>query len=131
MKDDTQKFIVETILHSVILIIFEVILLAIIIPNPASFIYGLLFGYAFCLIFFSLMYLNISRALDMTETGAKRYMFANYMARYFLTACILLISAMYPFLSIYTCFLGLLTIKIVLYIKNLINYIKGNKTPLI
>lgn len=128
MNDSIKTFMRRTILSGLGLVLFEAVLLFFFTENYIKYISGLLFGFLFNVLFFRLMYLNISKALNMQETKAKTYIFTNYMARYILSGFVLFIAAMYPQLSLYTCFLGLLTIKLVLHLKNFYNYISKKTT---
>lgn len=115
---DTNKMIKRVIIHSLIFVAIVSIALFFIFDQPMKYILGLLFGYAFNLVFFRLMYLNISKAMDMTEDKAKSYITVNYIARYIISGFVLLIAASYSYLNIFTCFIGLLSIKLVIHLRN-------------
>ncbi|NLW52996.1 MAG: hypothetical protein GXY87_06525 [Tissierellia bacterium] len=126
--DSTQSLIFNIIKYSVLLVVFESVLIFLFLDNPLRYFLGLMFGFFFNLIFFRLMYLNVNKVVGMTQGKAKSYIFANYLARYIITGFVLFIAGSYSQLNIFTCFLGLLTIKIVIYIRNFILMIKSRKT---
>lgn len=126
--ESTQSLIFNIIKYSVLLVVFESVLIFLFLNNPLRYFLGLMFGFFFNLIFFRLMYLNVNKVVGMSEGKAKRYVFANYLARYIITGFVLLIAGLYSQLSIFTCFLGLLTIKIVIYIRNFVLTIKTRQT---
>lgn len=48
----------------------------------------------------------------------RAYMFLNYLSRYIITGIVLYISAKSPKMEIFTCFIGLINVKIALYANN-------------
>ncbi len=124
--NNTEKYMAQVVKVSLCLVIVESILIFLLMGEEAShYFFGLVFGYFFNLIFFRLMYLNAKRVVEMQEKKAKRYMVFNYFMRYILTGFILFIAAKYPQMSLYTCFLGLLTIKLSVYIDHIIRQRKS------
>lgn len=124
--NDTKNMIKRVIIHSLIFVILTSIILLLIFEHPLKYILGLLFGYFFNLVFFRLMYLNITKAMDMKEDKARSYITINYIARYIISGFVLFIAASYSYLNIFTCFIGLLSIKLVIHIRNFFILMKSS-----
>lgn len=109
---------IKIIKHAFFLWLLEIGFFFVIRENILHNIYGLLLGGVVNILFFRLMYLNINKVLDGKVKNVQAYIFINYFARYAITGCILYIAAVQENISLYSCFLGLLSIKIVIYLQN-------------
>lgn len=118
--NQTEQYMLKIFKVTLAVILFETLVILIFFNTPLRLIFGLLFGYIFSLIFFRLIYLNVSRAVDMSVSKAKRYMTLNYAARYIITGAVLVIAGLYSQLSLFTCFLGLLSVKLAIYLNNFV-----------
>lgn len=117
----------KTIKYSFAIFIFEAILIFVFGNPPMKYLGGLLLGYVFNLIFFRIMYLNAKSKVEMQAKRAKRFSIINYTARYAITGVILYIAAVSPKLSLLTCFIGLLSIKLAIYVSTIVDYFKSAK----
>lgn len=108
----------EIVRNAVILMLLEIILFFCIGAKFKEHLYGLLLGGFVNILFFRLMYLNIVKVVDKKIKNIQAYIFMNYIARYCITGLILFIAATNENISLYSCFLGLLSIKIVIHIQN-------------
>lgn len=98
--------------------LLEGLILALVGKNLGENLYGLLLGGFTSILFFRLLFLNITKIMDGKIKNVQVYIFSNYIARFLLTGCILYISATNKNINLFTCFLGLLSIKIVIHIQN-------------
>ena len=119
---ENDKFVNSIIKKAGLLIFIESILL-IFLDNSIPLILGLLFGGIISIVFFKITYVNIQYLIDKTERQAKRIMIINYTIRYFISGLVLFVCAKSDNLNIFTCFLGLLSIKLTFYTNNMISLI--------
>lgn len=119
---ENDKFVNSIIKKAGLLILIEAILL-IFLDNRITLILGLLFGGIISILFFRITYVNIQYIINKTERQAKRIMIINYTVRYFISGLVLFVCAKSSNFNIFTCFLGLLTIKLTFYINNVISLV--------
>lgn len=120
---ENEKYVNNIIIKVIILLIVESIILLIFFNNVLPKILGLLLGGLVSIAFFRILYLNIVSAIEKTEAQAKRYMAINYSVRYLISGIIFFIAAKSSYLNIFTCLIGMLSIKFVFYINNLFSLI--------
>lgn len=120
---ENEKYVNNIIIKVLILLIVESIILLIFFDNVLPKILGLLLGGVVSISFFKILYLNIVSAIEKTEAQAKRYMAINYSVRYLISGLIFFIAAKSSYLNIFTCLIGMLSIKFVFYINNLFSLI--------
>lgn len=104
----------------IVMIIFSLTVYIIgtfIVTNKISWAIGVTFGLIFSLLKLKLMEKTISKAVLLPPAKAKNYMSAHYMLRYFLTAVVLVISALEPSINLMGVFFGMLSMKIGAYAK--------------
>lgn len=118
---------IKIIKYAIFLWLFEIVFFFAIKESLLQNIYGLLLGGFVNLLFFRLMYLNINKVLEGRVKNVRAYIFINYLARYTITGFILYIAAVREDISLYSCFLGLLSIKIVIYLQNFCNMYLNKK----
>lgn len=118
---------IKIIKYAVFLWLLEIVFFFVAKENLLQNIYGLLLGGVVNLLFFRLMYLNINKVLGGKVKNVRGYIFINYLARYAITGFILYIAAVREDISLYSCFLGLLSIKIVIYLQNFCNMYRNRK----
>lgn len=126
--DSVQKFMLRIVRYSLGLFIIESLLIFIFVQDPLKYFLGLLLGYVFNLIFFRLMYLNAKSKVEMGVKGAKSFTRINYMVRYLITGVIFYVAAVHPKLSLLTCFIGLLNIKMAIYVSAFYDFLKSKKS---
>ncbi|WP_326511678.1 ATP synthase subunit I [Clostridium intestinale] len=93
------------------------------IPNPKSYIYGLMFTTTITILNFRLMSMNIEKAIDMPGKNINKYILVNYTFRYIIYGIAVIISFLADYINIYTALFGLFTIKIVIISDALIEWI--------
>lgn len=89
-------------------------IMALTIPNPKTYIYGLMFTTTIAIINFRLMSMNIEKAIEMPQSNIKKYILMNYLFRYIIYGIVITIAFLADYINIYTALLGLFTIKIVI-----------------
>lgn len=85
------------------------------------FITGIFFGTVIAILNFRLLYLTIERAVTMHPERARKYTVSRYLIRYALTAMVILVSINSPLLNTLGTVIGLLTIKLVILQRDLLN----------
>lgn len=125
--NDINKFVNNIILKNLIFIVIQMIIIIIFFKNFIPLILGLLVGGGLSIIFFRIIYLNLIQAMDSGVKGAKRIMTINYIVRYIISGLVLFVCAKSPYFNIFTCALGLISIKLTLYINNVYSLISGKK----
>lgn len=113
-----NSYFFKIVRNALLLILFEGVILFFVGRNSTQYLYGLLLGGFASILFFRLLFLNIIKIMDLKIKNVHAYIFSNYIARFVLTGCILYISATNERINLFTCFLGLLSIKIVIHIQN-------------
>lgn len=121
----TQAFIVK------ILIIFDLFAIGIsflVLKTPMPFIMGLVFGSAISLLNFIELANTLSRAVGMPPDKAQTYTVIKYFIRYIVTAIVLYVSIVAPYINVLGTILGLIIIKIIILVTNLLgdkNYFRN------
>lgn len=121
----TQAFIVK------ILIIFDLFAIGIsflVLKTPMPFIMGLVFGSAISLLNFIELANTLSRAVAMPPDKAQTFTVVKYFIRYIVTAIVLYVSIVAPYINVLGTILGLIIIKIIILVTNLLgdkNYFRN------
>lgn len=121
----TQAFIVK------ILIIFDLFAIGIsflVLKTPMPFIMGLVFGSAISLLNFIELANTLSRAVGMPPDKAQTFTVIKYFIRYIVTAIVLYVSIVAPYINVLGTILGLIIIKIIILVTNLLgdkNYFRN------
>lgn len=128
MKEN-DKYVLDIILKALAIIVIESILIFVIFRNDFfPLFFGLLLGGLINIAFFYVLYKNIIVAIDKTEEKAKRYITMNYTIRYIISGIVLFVAAKSDYLNVFTCLLGLYTIKLALYLNNLKTFFNGRNS---
>lgn len=125
--EDNDKYVQDIIKKSIVLIIIELIIVSLFFKNPLPLILGFIIGGGLAIIVFRMIYLSILLAIGKDEVKAKRFMVLSYGLRYLIYGGVLYLGHKTGFYNIFTTAIGLITIKLVLYINNFISLIKGRK----
>lgn len=113
----------KTMLGAMAIAIIMSGIMRIIISNPKSYIYGLMFTTTITILNFRLMSINIEKAIDMPGGNINKYILVNYIFRYIIYGIAITISFLADYINIYTALFGLFTIKIVIISDALIEWI--------
>ena len=124
MKDRfTNEYIALT--GGLCLVVSGVLLVALRYPKPA--VLGWIFGCLIAMAMFKLMYLTLLRALDKPEAQAARYTGIHYLLRFAIYAVVLIVAAKAEYLSLVGTFFGLLSVKYVILLRNMFDYLRSKK----
>lgn len=118
IKDIIKKAVLFLILESIILLFFN---------NRLSLVLGLLLGTVVSIISFITIYWNILIILGENSTRAKKIMIIGYIFRYMIYAIVIYFSLKSEYLNLITCTIGLLNIKLVLYLNNIFSFFDKRK----
>ena len=124
---NTNQYFNKIVIRVLILLALESILFFVFSEQYLPLITGVIVGGIFNLIFFKIIHLNIISAIEKTPIQAKRMMVINYIIRYIISGILLFVSAKSIYLDFFTTALGLLSVKIVVYIYNLYSLIFEKK----
>lgn len=122
--NQNDKFVKEIIIKSFVLIFLEIVMAIIFFEDKLSIVFGLILGGGLSIVFFRVIYLNILIALGKEESKARNFFIFNYMIRYIMYGVILYIAAKSQYFNLFSTFLGFFTIKLVLYIDNVITLLR-------
>lgn len=125
--ENNDKYVQDIIKKSLVLIVFESIIVSLFFKYRLPLVLGFIIGGGFSIVSFRIIYLSILMAIGKNQVKAKRFMILSYTLRYLLYGIILYLGYKTGYYNIYTAALGLITIKLVLYINNFISLIKGRK----
>lgn len=126
MKKD-RHYVVRIALNAAKIAALEIFVYLLIFGIRPEYVLGGLLGSLLSIGFFLSLYRNIQRIIDMSPEGAKREMTVNYAIRYVITGFVLVLISFVDFINIYTCIIGLFSIKIVIYLENFYNILAGLK----
>lgn len=96
-------------------------LLSFLYSEPIPLILGLVFGTVLSLLNFRLLYLTLSKAVLMPPGKAQVYASSRYVVRYIITGMVLFIAIKADHINALGTILGLLLIKIVVFVGNIFN----------
>lgn len=96
--------------------------------NPLPLIIGTFFGTAIRCLLFKLSALDLDKTLNKDPEKAKSSAKLNYVKRFIFYGLALTVAHFSPYLNIYTCAIGLLTLSWAIYILNFIDIYKSKKS---
>lgn len=115
--DNAYKFMIRIMKFSAFVFLFELFLIGIFFDEPLMYIIGLVLGYALNLIFFRVMYLNVKSKLEMESKRAIIFTRINYAVRMIITGLLFFVVIKSNKISLLTCVIGLLNVKIAIYVS--------------
>lgn len=124
---ENDRYVNGIIYKALILLLFELVIVLLFFENKLSLALGLVIGGGLSIVSFRVIYLNILIAIGKSEEKAKKYMTISYTIRYIVYGLVLAFSALSSLFSIYTCALGLFSIKLAMYINNWITLFYNRK----
>jgi len=98
------------------------------IKEPVPFILGLIFGSLISILNFMELGNTLNRAVTMAPDKAQSFTTVKYFIRYIVTAVVLYVSIVAPYINVLGTILGLVIIKIIILVMNLLsdkNYFKN------
>ncbi|MBE0449888.1 MAG: ATP synthase subunit I [Clostridia bacterium] len=91
------------------------------LKEPVPFMMGLIFGSAISALNFFQLANTLNRAVKMHPGKAQTFAVTQYFIRYVITAIVIYISIVAPYINIIGTVMGLLTIKLIIFATNLFN----------
>ena len=96
--------------------------------NPLPLVLGTFFGAAVRCLLFKLSAIDLDRTLNKNPSSAKASGRMGYMKRLFFYGLSLTVAHFSPYLNIYTCAIGLVSLTWSIHILNFIDIYKSKKT---
>lgn len=124
---EIDKYVREIIYKNLLFLFIIGLIILVFFDNKIPLILGLVLGGGLAIVFFRLLYLNVAIAMGKTPDKARRYMIVNYLIRFIIAGIILYVSAKSSLFNFVTTALGLLSLKLTIYIDNLISIFKDRK----
>jgi ribose/xylose/arabinose/galactoside ABC-type transport system permease subunit len=103
------------------------VLVFFIIQNPVPMIYGIIFGTLISILSFRILALTLEKAVKMPPARAQIYAMSRYFLRMIIYGVVLYISIRADYINVMGTIIGLLIIKVVILITNLLNDISFYK----
>lgn len=116
MKNDRTS--IQQILKRVTIGFIIVVCLSLFTPEPIPMILGIVFGLTLSLLNFRLLYLTLQKAVQMPPGKAQSYTTIRYFIRYILIGVSVYVSIQSPYINVLGTTIGLLVLKIVIYLSN-------------
>ena len=91
------------------------------LKEPVPFVLGLIFGSAISGLNFIELANTLSRAVSMPADKAQSFTVMKYFIRYIVTAVVIYVSIVAPYINILGTILGLVIIKIIILVSNLLS----------
>lgn len=112
----TQSFIIKVV---IIVDLFLIGLSFILLKEPMPMIMGLIFGSAISVLNFIELANTLNRAVNMPADKAQTFTTVKYFIRYIVTAVVLYVSIVAPYINVVGTILGLVIIKLIIFTWNL------------
>jgi len=119
--DDIRKLQLAVLKRLLIVDIALIIITVIVSDEPLPFIYGLIFGSAISGLNFMELASTLKRAVQMPSARAQSFTTRKYFMRYIVSAVVIYISIVAPYINILGTILGMTIIKLVIFATNLFN----------
>ncbi|MCR1900209.1 ATP synthase subunit I [Irregularibacter muris] len=89
--------------------------------DPIPLIVGIVFGLILSLLNFRLLYITLNKAVQLPPGKAQVYASSRYMIRYLITGIVLFVSIQAPYINVLGTIMGLLLLKTMIMISNILN----------
>lgn len=96
-------------------------------PDPWPLVKGLAFGGLISMLMFKLLYLTIVRSVEMESARAQAYASLSYLIRYLIYGVTIFIAAKADYLNLWTCLVGIFSVKWVIWLKNLYDIFRDKR----
>lgn len=107
-----------------ILILIDLLIIAIsyvVMSKPMPFALGIVFGSAISALNFIELANTLSRAITMPQDKAQSFTVIKYFIRYIVTAVVIYVSIIAPYINVVGTIIGLFIIKIIILVTNLLS----------
>lgn len=115
---DTVRSILKAVIITFIIV---AVLMLLIVDDPKPYILGLVLGTLIGVLNFVQLAKTLDRAVTMSPGKAQTYATKHYFIRYALTGLVIYISIIASYIHVIGTIVGLVLIKLVIYITNLFN----------
>lgn len=112
-------YIKNYIWRGILINFFVGLLFLLFVKNPKPYILGILFGGSVSVLMFIALYHSTVRMVDKEPEAGKRYAMIQYLFRMCIYAAVLVVAALADYISLYTTFIGLLSVKIAIHTDNI------------
>lgn len=79
------------------------------------------------MLMFKLLYLTIVRSVEMESARAQAYASLSYLIRYLIYGVTIFIAAKADYLNLWTCLVGIFSVKWVIWLKNLYDIFRDKR----
>ena len=93
----------------------------VIMSKPIPFILGIIFGSAISVLNFIELANTLTRAITMPQDKAQSFTVIKYFIRYIVTAVVIYVSIVAPYINVVGTIVGLFIIKIIILVTNLLS----------
>ncbi len=118
--ESTKKTILDVAKYVSIFNVIAAVILFLFIPEPLPLFLGLIFGSLATLLMFLELAVTIEKAVKMEKDRAKAYTASKYYLRVLIYGVVIFISIKASFINVIGTVIGLLSVKVVIYITNII-----------
>ncbi len=116
----TKKTILDVGKFIILFIILSAIVLFLFINDPLPLFLGILFGSSVTFLMFVELAITIKKAVTMESSKANAYTMSKYYLRFLIYGIVIYVSIKAPYINVIGTVIGLLSVKVILYITNII-----------
>ncbi len=117
---NTKKTLLDVAKFVVTFDVIAAIILFLFIPEPLPLFLGLIFGSSVTFLMFVELAITIKKAVNMEEHRAKAYTMSKYYMRFLVYGVVIYVLIKACYISVIGTVIGLLSVKVVIYITNII-----------
>ena len=119
--ESIKKLQISIFIKLAIVDVVLVLLSLILIEKPLPFIIGLIFGSLISALNFVELANTLTHAVYMPPSKAQTFTTAKYFIRYIVTAVVLYVSIVAPYINVLGTIVGLVSIKLIIMVTNLMS----------
>ncbi len=116
----TKKTILDVAKAVIVLIIIATPILFLFFDDALALFLGLLFGSSVTFLMFVELAMTIKKAVQMEASRANAYTMSKYYLRFLIYGVVIFVSIKAPYINVIGTVIGLLSVKVVIYITNII-----------
>ncbi len=120
-KDEIKKLENSILKNMLFVDIAIMILSALLMDEPVPFVLGLIFGSAISALNFKELAVTLKKAITMPPAKAQTFATTKYFFRYIVTAVVIFVSIVAPYINVIGTIIGLIMIKFIILATNLFN----------
>ncbi len=119
--DETRDLRLKIYKYTLLTACFAAAVAIFIVKDYLSFISGLFFGTVIAILNFTLLAKTIEKSIYLPPEKAKTYVSSRYFIRFTIYGAVLYISVVADYINVIGTIIGILTIKLVVYVLHLFN----------